>query len=103
MQDLKHVGDVRKIVFACDAGMGTSAMGANKLKRLIKAAGLTNVTVVHSPVDEVPQDAQIVVTQVNLEERVKRAAAPGTQVVSVTNLVNAPEYDQIVQQLKKGK
>ena len=103
MQELKHVGDVRKIVFACDAGMGTSAMGANKLKRLIKAAGLTNVTVSHCPVDEVPQDVQIVVTQVNLEERVKRSAPPGAQVVPVTNLVNAPEYDQIVEQLQKGK
>lgn len=103
MQDLKHAGDVRKVVFACDAGMGTSAMGANKLKRLVKSAGLTDVTVSHCPVDEVPQDAQIIVTQVNLAERVKRSAAPGAEVVSVTNLVNAPEYDQIVKQLKAAK
>lgn len=103
MQQLKHVGDVRKVVFACDAGMGTSAMGANKLKRLIKSAGITDVSVTHSPVDEVPQDAQIIVTQVNLEERVKRAAAPGAQVVAVSNLVNAPEYTQIVEQLKNAQ
>ncbi len=103
MQELKHVGAVTKIVFACDAGMGTSAMGANKLKRLIKAAGLSNISVVHSPVDDVPQDAQIVVTQVNLKARVERAAAPNAQIVTVTNLVNAPEYDQIVEQLKSAK
>lgn len=103
MQSLKHAGDVTKIVFACDAGMGTSAMGANKLKRMIKDAGIANVSVVHSPVDDVPQDAQIVVTQVNLQERVKSAASSSAQVVPVTNLVNAPEYQQIVDQLKSAK
>lgn len=103
MQELKHAGDVRKVVFACDAGMGTSAMGANKLKRLIKGAGLTDISVSHCPVDEVPQDAHIVVTQANLAERVKRSANPSAHVVPVTNLVNAPEYEQIVEQLKAAK
>jgi PTS system mannitol-specific IIC component len=99
VQSIKAAGKVTKIVFSCDAGMGTSAMGANKLKRMIKSAGIGNVSVVHSPVDEVPQDAQIVVTQENLKERVQNAA-PNAQVVTVTNLVNAPEYEQIVNQLK---
>lgn len=103
MKDLKSAGSVRKVVFACDAGMGTSAMGANKLKRLIKDAGLTDVTVEHCPVDEVPQDAQIVVTQVNLEERVRSSASADAQIVPVSNLVNAPEYDEIVKQLKAAK
>ena len=103
MQELKQAGNVTKIVFACDAGMGTSAMGANKLKRMIKDAGISGVSVSHSPVDDVPQDAQIVVTQVNLKERVERVAAPGTQVVPVTNLVNAPEYKQIVDQIASAK
>jgi len=103
MQELKHAGDVTKIVFACDAGMGTSAMGANKLKRMIKDAGISSVSVVHSPVDDVPQDAQIIVTQVNLKERVQRAAPANAEVVGVTNLVNAPEYKQIVDQLKSAK
>ena len=103
MQALKGASNVRKVVFACDAGMGTSAMGANKLKRLIKDAGLTDVTVTHCPVDEVPKDAQIVVTQVNLAERVKRSASPDAQVVPVTNLVSAPEYAEIVKQLKAAQ
>ena len=103
MQDLKGAGNVRKVVFACDAGMGTSAMGANKLKRMVKKAGLTDVTVTHCPVDEVPQDAQIVITQVNLEERVKKSAAPDAQVVAVSDLINAPQYMEIVNQLKAAK
>ena len=102
VKDIKSAGMVTKIVFACDAGMGTSAMGANKLRRLIKGAGISGVTVVHSPVDDVPQDAQIVITQENLRERV-RHSAPKADIVTVTNLVNAPEYGQIVDQLKAAK
>ncbi len=99
VQTFKARGKVTKISFACDAGMGTSAMGANKLKRMLKAAGLGNVKVVHSPVDDIPADAQIVITQENLVERVKRTAQ-NAQIVTVTNLVNAPEYEQLVNQLK---
>ena len=98
--DIKARGTVTKIAFACDAGMGTSAMGTNKIKRLLKGAGVTGVTVMHCPVDDVPGDAQIVITQENLLERVKSSVGDDVQIVTVTNLVNAPEYDQIVDQLK---
>ena len=100
VSSMKAAGKVSMIAFACDAGMGTSAMGANKLRRMIKAAGITGVSVKHVPVDDVPQDAQIVITQENLVERVRKTASSSAQIVTVTNLVNAPEYQQIVDQLK---
>jgi len=96
-QDIKGLGKVSKIVFACDAGMGSSAMGANRLKKKLKAAGL-DVHVEHAPVDEVPSDANLVISHVNLTERAK-AAAPQARHFSITNFVNAPEYDQIVKEL----
>lgn len=85
---------VSKIAFACDAGMGSSAMGANRLKKKLKAAGL-DVDVVHCPVDQVDADAELVVCQENLAERV-RMSAPGKKIVTINNFVNAPEYDEIV-------
>lgn len=51
--------DIRKIVFACDAGMGSSAMGATVLKKKLTAAGLGGIEVMHSPVSSIPSDAQI--------------------------------------------
>ena len=55
-------GAVKKIVFACDAGMGSSAMGATVLRKKLTAAGLGDIEVVHSPVSSIPADAQVVVT-----------------------------------------
>ena len=49
----------------------------------------------HAPVDEVPEDAQLVISHVNLTERAK-ASSPQARHFSVTNFVNAPEYDEIV-------
>ncbi|TVR91969.1 MAG: PTS mannitol transporter subunit IICBA [Spirochaetaceae bacterium] len=97
VQAIKSLGRVEKIVFACDAGMGSSAMGANRLKKKLKAAGL-DVAVEHVSVDEIPQDAQLVISHVNLTERARKSA-PHARHFSITNFVNAPEYDDIVAEL----
>jgi len=96
VQDMKasSKGKITKIVFACDAGMGSSAMGANKLTKLLKAENL-DIKVEHCSVDEVPGDAQIVISHRDLMERVKRSGTKA-QCVSVSNLVNAPEYKDVV-------
>ncbi|GHT48896.1 hypothetical protein FACS1894102_2750 [Spirochaetia bacterium] len=91
--------NVKKIVFACDAGMGSSAMGATKLGKKIKNAGL-NITVTHSPVSEVPSDADIIVCHVDLSERAK-AACPSARLVTIRDFLNAPEYDQLINDLKR--
>jgi PTS system mannitol-specific IIC component len=91
---------VRKIVFACDAGMGSSAMGATKLRKKIKAAGFLDITVVHSPVSEVPADTDLIICHKELGERA-RSANPKARLVTITDFLNAPEYDEIVNGLKK--
>lgn len=60
-------GKIHKIAFACDAGMGSSAMGATVLKKKIAAAGLEGIEVIHTPVSSIPADVQIVVTHENWE------------------------------------
>lgn len=93
-------GPIRKIVFACDAGMGSSAMGATVLKKKLTAAGFGDIEVKHSPVSSIPQDAQIVVTHQELGERAAHSN-PGAKLVLITNFLAAPEYDQLVEELKK--
>ena len=61
-------GRVSKIVFCCDAGMGSSALGATRFRKRVKDAGL-NIDVCNSPVDNIPQDADIVVCQKVLADR----------------------------------
>ena len=91
--------DIRKIVFACDAGMGSSAMGATVLKKKLTAAGLGGIEVMHSPVSSIPSDAQIVVTHQELGERAGHSN-PNARLVLITNFLAAPEYDLLVEELK---
>jgi len=90
---------VNKIVFACDAGMGSSAMGATVLKKKLAAAGLGHIEVIHASVSEIPKDAQIVVTHKELKERAAKSN-PSAQLVLITNFMAAPEYDELVSSLK---
>jgi PTS system mannitol-specific IIC component len=97
--DLKNSVKVTKIAFACDAGMGSSAMGASALRNKFKKAGI-NVSVMHCSLEEIPEDIQLVVTHKDLAARASKRA-PQAEVVTITNFVGAPEYDQLVEKLKK--
>ncbi len=92
----------KKIVFACDAGMGSSAMGATMLRKKLKAAGLGDLEVMHAPVSEIPADADIIVTHQELRERAI-AANPAAKLVTITNFMGAPEYGQLVEELKAAR
>lgn len=95
------VADVKTIVFACDAGMGSSAMGATVLKKKLTAAGLGHIEVVHSSVSSIPPEAQIVVTHNELRERAAKSN-PNAKLVLISNFLAAPEYDQLVEELKSS-
>jgi len=89
-----------KIVFACDAGMGSSAMGAATLTNKFNKAGL-NYKVEHSSLEEVPRDADIVVTHASLAARAQDYT--DGRVIAIKNFMNAPEYDMLVAELKEIK
>lgn len=89
---------IKKIVFACDAGMGSSAMGATLLRKKLRAVGLEAIEVVHAPVSEIPSDAQIIVTHHELRERAA-TANPNARLITITNFMGAPEYDTLVNEL----
>lgn len=93
-------GSIHKIAFACDAGMGSSAMGATVLKKKIAAAGLEGIEVIHTPVSSIPADVQIVVTHEKLGERAKHSN-PDAEVILITNFMAAPEYEILIEDLKK--
>ncbi len=91
---------IRKIAFACDAGMGSSAMGATVLKKKLAAAGLQGIEVIHTPVSSIPKDVQIVVTHQELGERAAHSN-PNAELVLITNFLAAPEYEILVEDLKR--
>lgn len=89
---------LRKIVFACDAGMGSSAMGAALLTKKLKAAGI-EVDVPHYAINDIPKDTEVVVTHESLVERV-RGDLPEVVIFPITNFMGGSEYDDIVNKLK---
>lgn len=88
---------VHKIVFSCDAGMGSSAMGATKFHNRIKAER-PELIVTNSSVDNVPADADIVVCQRVLAERARRSA-PQAQIITIGNFLADPNLDTLYQTL----
>ncbi|MBB6633686.1 PTS mannitol transporter subunit IICB [Cohnella thailandensis] len=89
--------EVRKIVFSCDAGMGSSAMGASILRKKMQAAG-SGVTVINTAISDIPEDADIVITHKTLTDRAK-LKAPGAEHISIDNFLKSPEYDKLVERL----
>jgi len=89
-------GQIRSIVFACDAGMGSSAMGASVLRKKIQAAGHGEVTVVNKAISSLSDDYDLVVTHQDLTERARQRTPSAIQ-VSVDNFMGTPRYDEIVE------
>jgi PTS system mannitol-specific IIC component len=90
---------INKIVFACDAGMGSSAMGASVLRNKIKKAGITDVSVVNLAIANLQDDVDLIVTHQDLTDRAKQKA-PSAEHVSVENFMNSPRYDEVVAEVK---
>ncbi|MGV3714049.1 PTS mannitol transporter subunit IICB [Pseudolysinimonas sp.] len=89
------VGSISNVVFACDAGMGSSAMGATVLRKKFKDAGVTGVTVTNKAIVNLDGTEDLVITQKELTDRAK-AKAPNAVHVSVDNFMNSPAYDDVV-------
>lgn len=87
-----------KIAFCCDAGMGSSAMGAASLSKKLKAAGV-NVSIPHYALNEVPLDTEVIITHESLVERAK-SRVPSALIYPIQNFLGGNEYDAIVKDLK---
>ncbi len=97
----KRAQDVHLVVFACEAGMGSSLIGANQLKKRVKNAGL-DVQVIHSPVNQIPANTDVVVAHEGLAARA-RAAAPNAVVLTFRNFLNNTASDLLVKRLEAGE
>lgn len=90
--------DIKKIIFACDAGMGSSAMGATKFRNRIKSLNL-GIVVTNTSVDNVPSDANVVVCQTILQDRAAKSA-PQARLVTLNNFLADPSLDELYAELE---
>ena len=94
---------ISTIVFACDAGMGSSAMGASVLRNKIKDAGYGNdVSVVNSAINNLTDTYDLLVCHEDLFDRAK-APTPSAVHVTVDNFMASPRYDEIVDLIRSQR
>lgn len=92
-------GPISSVVFACDAGMGSSAMGASVLRNMIKKAGFPQVKVTNSAIANLTDTYDVVVTHQDLAARAAPYTASATH-FAVDNFMNSPRYEEIVELVK---
>lgn len=90
---------ITDIVFACDAGMGSSAMGASVLRNKFKKAGIEGITVVNKAIANLDGTADVVITQQQLTDRAQ-SQSPDSLHISVDNFMNSPKYDEVVEMVR---
>ncbi len=93
-------GPISSVVFACDAGMGSSAMGASVLRKKFKDAGFADVTVVNKAIANLDDSYDLVVSHQDLTDRA-RQKTPSALHVSVENFMASPRYDELVELLRE--
>ena len=94
--------EINHVIFACDAGMGSSAMGASMLRNKFKKAGLTDINVTNTAINQLPSDTQLVITQKTLTDRAIKKT-PNAIHISVDNFLNSPRYEELLNSLKKDQ
>lgn len=112
MQDMKNRGskrvesdvvvkgsELKKIIYACDAGMGSSAMGASALRNKLKKAGYGYISVTNCAIGNIPSDAQIVVSHEKLADRAI-ADSPQAEHLFVQDFIKNDVYDIILAKLQ---
>ena len=87
---------VNTIILACEAGMGSSLMTVNALKKKLKKAKVSNVTVIHKPARGIPDNAQVVVVHKGLAKTAQNKV-PDAVIVTFSMFLNDPVFDTIVQ------
>ena len=97
---ISDTAGIKKIIFACDAGMGSSAMGATKFRNRIKGIR-PDISVTNTSVDNIPSDCDIAVVQATLAERAKKSA-PNARLVILGNFLADPALDALYEQLTKN-
>ncbi|MEM7333657.1 MAG: PTS lactose transporter subunit IIB [Chloroflexota bacterium] len=96
-----NASDVNLIIMACEAGMGSSLMVVNSIKKKLKKAKVQGVKVIHKPARNVPETAKVVVVHEGLSKVVRRKA-PDAVIVKFKHFLNDPAFDRLVNSFVEG-
>lgn len=92
-----NAGAVKKIIFACDAGMGSSAMGATRFRNRLKDVR-PEIVVKNTSVDTIPSDCDVAVVQTTLADRARKSV-PNATLITIGNFLADPALDALYEKL----
>ncbi|MCA0984285.1 PTS mannitol transporter subunit IICB [Halobacillus yeomjeoni] len=92
--------EINKISFACDAGAGSSAMGATTFRKKLKKNEIEGIEVKHYRIEDAPEHSDIIVVHEDLQERARKAH-PDKEIITIGNYLNDPALADLIERLKK--
>lgn len=99
--NLPDFGYVEDIVFVCDAGIGSSVMAASMFKKMLIENGLGGISVSSSPVDEIPEDADLLICQKIISTKARDYNEYAT-IIEVENFMDSNMYKAIIEKIKNN-
>jgi len=96
-----HTSEIKTIILACEAGIGSSLMSVNSLKKKFRAAGIKDVKVIHKATATIPTSAKFIICHNGIKESV-RLRAPDAVIVGFKMFFNDPIFDKIVKAFVEG-
>ncbi len=100
--NLPDFGYVEDIVFVCDAGIGSSVMAASMFKKMLIENGLGGISVSSSPVDEIPEDADLLICQKIISTKARDYNEYAT-IIEVENFMDSNMYKAIIEKIKNNE
>ncbi|PYZ93979.1 PTS mannitol transporter subunit IIBC [Salipaludibacillus keqinensis] len=91
---------INKISFACDAGAGSSALGATTFRKKLQKANIEDIEVKHYRIEDVPKDSDIIVVHKNLLDRTKMSFAD-YEIITIENYIGDPKLEELLDELKE--
>lgn len=92
--------EIKKVVFSCDAGMGSSALGATNFRSKLNEAGISGISCTNCAIENIPEDASVVVCHKSLAERAA-GIRPGIEILSIENFIGDPVIDALLGRIKE--
>jgi mannitol-specific phosphotransferase system IIBC component len=89
---------IKKVVIACDAGMGSSVMVASQLAKRLKPY---KVSVTHTPVNDIPDDADVVLCQTTLLARARKGSEQKV-ILGFQSFLGDPVFDKVEAAIRDG-
>lgn len=101
-ETFSEIGEIKKVAFACDAGMGSSALGAATFRKKLQNAGILSIEVKHYRIEDVPEDSDVIVVHKKLEERT-RMARKMIRIVPIESYLQDPAIDRLINEIEERK